>query len=207
MSYNMILAFWEALGPTNWVADDVSAIQRQNGPVWWDSPVINRVCESMGVHVGAEHASRAGMEKYLGDSCSWFNWCGSGTECARRWWQYSGTCKFDSNVKFLGESCNSGNSIANSLTEKADVDLKCQEGRVNFADGVVCDYDTEAEYWNDDEYRADGHSAGATAGGWLVVGGLGGIGAAGAFFLRGTDMGGKKGVPKHQMMKDGNGAL
>jgi hypothetical protein len=205
MSYNMILGFWEALGPNNWAADPDVPIERENGPVWWTSPKINRICEAnTGQHVGAWKASRAGAKTVEGESCSWFSWCGDGLECNRKWWQYSGVCRLNNDVKFLYESCSNNGQCDNGVTEKLDVDLTCSSGRCQFADGIECSGEASMgseDFYNDDEMRADGHNAGSTAGGWLVVGG-GTIGAAAGLFMWRPDRN-LKSANKHTKMEDG----
>jgi hypothetical protein len=205
MSYNMILAFWEALGPTNWSPDPEVPISRENGPVWWTSPVLNRECQSMGTHVGSYEASRAAAESHEGGRCHWMSWCSDDMTCKySKWWHSTGVCRIDGNAKFLGEGCSSDDQCDNYLTkEKGGVDLECSSGKCFFADGNTCANDVGLEFINDDEYRADGASAGADAFAWLtVLGGGGGLVGAGAFFLRQPARNLKNAQDKHTKMTD-----
>ncbi len=85
MSYNMILAFWEAMDATNWYVDLKTPLKSQNGPKWWDDFTLHRACQSLGVHVGAYEASRAFANKKQGAYCSWSTWCSAGLACNRAW--------------------------------------------------------------------------------------------------------------------------
>ena len=105
LSYNMILAFWEALDGTNWYVDPETPITRENGPLWWSAFTIHRSCEGMGVHVGAREASRAHANENpkVGEYCSWVTWCDDAFSCSRKWWQWNGYCQIDKYYKFFGE--------------------------------------------------------------------------------------------------------
>ncbi|GMI14184.1 hypothetical protein TrVE_jg9327 [Triparma verrucosa] len=184
LSYNMILSFWEALDATNWYVDPDTEITRENGPLWWSAFTIHRSCEGMGVHVGAREASRAHANENLnvGNYCSWFNWCGSGFECKRKWWQYSGSCQINSYFKFFGEGCSKNDQCDNFLTDSAGVDLACRFGKCAFLDGNVCEEDGNVEFADYTELPPSDQAA--TAGAWTVVAGTGGLSAAAVFFLR-----------------------
>ncbi|GMI18662.1 hypothetical protein TrLO_g4563 [Triparma laevis f. longispina] len=184
LSYNMILSFWEAMDGTNWYVDPDTEITRENGPLWWSAFIIHRSCEGMGTHVGAREASRAHANENLnvGAYCSWFSWCGSGFECKRNWWQYSGSCQIDSDLKFFGESCSKNNQCDNFLTDSAGVDLACRFGKCAFLDGNVCEEDVNVEFADYTELPPSDQAA--TAGAWTAVGGMGAISGAAVFFLR-----------------------
>jgi len=221
MSYNMVLAFWEAMDPTNWCVrersertriywselsspparflplplalahprfarryvDPETEISRENGPVWWTNYDLHRRCETFGTHVGLEKASRAFSSDKQGGYCSWSDWCDDGLECNRKWWQWSGSCKFDDNIKFFGESCSNNNQCANTFVEEADVFLACRFGKCGFADGVECDDDHTIEFADYTDLPA-GDKAG-TAGAWsTIVGGGFVVSGAGALFMR-----------------------
>jgi hypothetical protein len=191
MSYNMILAFWEAMDATNWYVDPDSKIERENGPVWWTNYELHRRCETLGTHVGLSDASRAHSSDLQGDYCSWSSWCGEGLECNRKWYSWSGSCKFQSNIKFYGESCSKNTECDNVFTDKANVDLACRYGKCGFQDGVECEDDHTIEFADYTDLPA-GDQAG-TAGAWsTIVGGGFVVSGAGVFFLR---------RPKHAGLK------
>ncbi|GMI32150.1 hypothetical protein TeGR_g7866 [Tetraparma gracilis] len=182
LSYNMILAFWEAMDPTNWYVDPDSTIERENGPVWWTSYQLHRRCEIFGTHVGLQEAQRAYSSDQQGAYCNWFQWCGEDLSC-NRGWGWSGSCKFAGDTKFFGESCSSNDQCVHSFTERAGVDLACRFGKCGFADGNECEDDHTIEFsdWTD----LPESEVGATVGAYMTVSaGAVGLGAAGAFFLR-----------------------
>ncbi|GMH46403.1 hypothetical protein TrRE_jg6628 [Triparma retinervis] len=183
MSYNMILAFWEAMDPTNWSVDPESDISRENGPIWWSSFEINRKCTGLNKHVGSDEAVRSYSKPLEGDRCNWFSWCDDGFECNRKWWQYSGSCVIDSDYKFLNEGCKVNDNCNHVFTENAKVHLACRFGKCGFADGDVCDEDENIEFADYSELPVIDTNA-ETGGAWTVSLGVPAIGAAAIFMLR-----------------------
>ena len=184
LSYNMILSFWESMDATNWYADPANPpVATGKGPNFWNDFTVKRMCEGMGVHVGAYEASRSFANKKQGAYCSWSTWCGEGFECSRAWYQYSGTCKVNKDYKFFGETCSSNAQCANSIVKASSADLACRFGKCGFQDGNVCAED-ETIVFADYTHLPASDQAG-TGKVWAGIGVAGGsVGAAAVFFFK-----------------------